>query len=191
MDGIIQHMQNITSVEDILFQKYAEINVPSSRTSSEHPSSDRKVVFGIENTDYRKFWVTEDTEDVKYIFISLKYPISIEGIGIVNNKSDWYSQYLIRSSNDMIQWHEQTFDTSHLSFESTQRFYFELEESPPCRYINITPTQKALHEKVNYAFYGIEFFGTIHNLFRGTCWNLNHFFFKFFSISFTLFLNLC
>ena len=101
MDGVIKHLQNYTNQVDIVdISHLASIVVPSIRSTSYERSSLPKVVFGIDNQNYEKYWCTENNVQAKYIFFALKFPISIEGIGITNNFVDWLSNYDIMCSND-------------------------------------------------------------------------------------------
>ena len=166
LDGIIQHIKNQTKNEDIIAQNYAKIVYPSIRTTTGGKSSDVKVIFGIPNNTQDLYWSSVDDEINRYIAIYLKYPIILEGIAIRNNKIDWFKEYLINCSNDMITWdYQTTFSTTDIepSFNGTQTFYFQLEKSTPCKFINITPHSLYENQITNYAFYRIELFGRILN----------------------------
>ena len=183
MDGIIQHIQNQTHFEDIIEHHFASITVPTTRTDPSAPSFDRKVLFGIDNTDYRKYWSTENYQE-KHIFFAFKFPILLEGIGITNNYCDWFSKYTLNYSTDMIQWHVTTMSTTWIvKGDSLKTYYFSLSQSIPFKFLNITPSTESLNERINFAFYGIEFFGTLLPPFQATCLNYPLFFKK---LKFTL-----
>ena len=162
LDGVVQHIKNISREEDIIEAKYANIVVPSLLNEDDIKSYDPKVLFGIENPNYQYFWSTALNEKFKYVFISFKYPIKLEGIGINNFYSDWYPAYNITASNDLINWYYSTILWVNKTFtpDKKDQIYLELKRSAPVKYINITPY---INKDQNYAFYGIEFFGTILN----------------------------
>ena len=139
------------------------------RTDGDAPSSSPEVLFGINNKHYTKCWVSVNNNPNKYLYIKFMYSMITEGIGIANYPIDWYSNYTLSYSNDLIQWDSSTiidttsFDTS----KNNLRLYFPLtHKSKPCKFINITPSAESFSEKINLAFYGIEFFGTLLNPFQ-------------------------
>ena len=179
LDGIVKHIKEISGKDDIVAEKYVSFIVPSFLKQVDIQSHDPKVLFEIESPNYEYFWSTSLNEEYKFIFLAFKYSIQLEGIGIINYCIDWYKKYKITASNDLIEWiYNEEFDTTNknIQADSKDKFYFSLPLSKPVKYINITPYNS--NEKDNFAFYGIEFFGTIINP-NKLCTNENSFFLNF------------
>ena len=123
------------------------------------------VVFGINSSENTSFWSSKNNEQNKFISISLKYSVILEGIGIRNYCVDWYKKYLISCSNDLISWDYQTvISTEEYNPKEEQKFlnlHFDIPKSTPCKFINITPAESYDGQLTNYAFYRIEFFGQV------------------------------
>ena len=165
LDGVVQHIQNITGEDDIIDSNYSEIIVPSYRTDSS-PSSDAKVLFGINNSNYSLFWSSVNNETNKFVFFKLKYSLLLEGIGITNNYIDWYPKYKVDVSNDFISWDsfEISLNEDYFNSNYSGSIYFGVPKSRRlCKFINITPSEEHYDIHRNYAFYGIEFFGELIN----------------------------
>ena len=161
-DGIIEHMKNITNV-DIFDYNYTKIEVPSNRTLAGQESGSVKVLFGIYNNDEHRYWSSNYDETNKFVTIYLKYSIVLEGLGIQNYEVDWYKEYSISYSNNIISLdYQTTISTEKYSpFTSDQSFYFPINNSKPCKFIKIRPLKGYNNQFSNYAFYRIELFGRI------------------------------
>ena len=162
IDGVIEHIKNITN-GDIFDYNYTKIEVPSNRTSTGSESGSVKVLFGIYNNDKHVYWSSKDNERNKFITIYLKYSVFLEGLGIQNNYVDWYKEYSIIYSDNIISWdYETTISTEeHYPFTGHQSFYFPINNPHPCKVIKIQPLKEYDNQKSNYAFYRIELFGRI------------------------------
>ena len=157
IDGVIENLKNVTNV-DIFDYNYTKIEVPSNRTVEGFESGSVKVLFGIHNDGENLYWSSDDNEANKYITIYLKYSLFIEGIGIRNNQVDWYKEYSIGCSNDLISWDYQTISTENRIHPGFQNLYFPLKPQT-CRVIKIKSLSSYQKQSSNYAFYRIEFFG--------------------------------
>ena len=141
--------------------------MPSIRDQSSSP----EVIFGIDNDNFKHYWSSKDNEPDKYILISLKYPIIVNGIGMKINKDDLYSNYTIETTLDFIKWDSTSFNPTTIDDDSNNVFwehYVDLSGLQISRFIKIIPSKPCGKYSINaklFALYGLEFFGKILNPF--------------------------
>ena len=155
MNGIVHHIKQETGIEDVITSKHFKINVPSTY-GERYP----KYVFGIDNEKYKKFWSTFYDESNKYISFQMKYAIQLEGIGLACAGVDWYPQYRIETSLDLIEWDYSSTITVQ-GKPGNVHLYFPLSNGKRCRFLKITPEGSI--QNTNFAIYGVDFFGRIIN----------------------------
>ena len=156
MRGIVYHIKQETGITDVISSKHFKINVPST-ARLQYP----KYVLGIDNENYTSYWSTVENESNKYISFQMKYAIHLEGIGIACSRIDWYTQYRIETSLDLIEWDYNSTITVPENSKS-QHLYFPLSHGKRCRFLKLTPLGSSI-KNVNFAIYGIDFFGRIIN----------------------------
>ena len=156
MNGIVSHIQKYTGVLDVVDALYFKLIVPSTRAAN----LSTKFVLGIDNERYVKYWSTVNNEPNMFISFQMKYPVILEGIGIATGRIDWFPHYIISTSIDLIQWHNQTINVQQPY--QNQHLFFDLSFKTQCRFINITPSGTP-PDSNNFALYGVDFFGWLVN----------------------------
>ena len=138
MHGIVYHIKSETGIKDVISSNHFKVNVPST-AGQQYP----KYILGIDNEDYRKYRSSTYTETNKYISIQMKYAVDLEGIGLACAEIDWFSQYQIETSLDLIEWNYQyTINVPENS--KNVHLYFSLPHGKRCRFIKIKLTEHCI-----------------------------------------------
>ena len=155
MEGRVHDRKQEGGSEEGIASGQFKINVPST-VGEQYP----KYVFGIDNEKYLKYWSTFYDESNKYISFQMKYAIQLEGIGLACAGVDWYPQYRIETSLDLIEWDYSSTITVQRK-PGNVHLYFPLSNGKRCRFLKITPLGSI--QNTNFALYGVDFFGRIIN----------------------------
>ena len=157
-NGIVQYIKKQTE-DDLVDADLVGIEVPSFQDHSNKP----KVLLGIDNEDYSKYYSTNYNEPDKYVLFDFKnYSLTLEGISINTWDKDWRLSYIIEGSLDNRKIDCSTsIDVPSPYIKEWKYFPFDIKMKPS-RFIKISSTSKAaVSDNTHYAFYGIEFFGKI------------------------------
>ena len=156
--GIISYIKEQSGITNIVERGVITISVSSMHELSKDPG----LLFQ-ENANY--FSTTLEINISRFIIIDFKeYSPALDGVSIYTDSIDWFDEYHIESSDDLLNIKSYTiFHCNSFPQLSWQHFYFE--KTKPSRYINISVNlnQKSHSEKLNFAIYQIEFFGDLYH----------------------------